>query len=107
MNREERLEERAEYIGEQIWNAVEVLREDYGDNRFSDMYQLIRFMDRLDGYPGEPFSVICELLAAEDEQESEVMAAESLYDAMKEDCLPLAKSLGRIPWPACKTGGEG
>jgi len=106
MSSEEKLEERAEYIGEQIRNAVEVLREDYGDNRFCDMYQLIRFMDRLDGYPGEPLYEICDLLAAESEQEDSVAASEALYDASKEDCLPMAKSLGRIPWPACKTGGE-
>ena len=102
----DRLEERAEYIGEQIENAIKSLRSDYGSDRFSDMYQLIRFWDRMERYHSDPTAEICALLAEEDEAESREMAAEALYDSMREDCLPLAKSLGRIPWPACKTGGE-
>lgn len=48
----------------------------------------------------------CEQEAERRIEESRIEASESAYEAQREDCLPVARSVARIPWPPCLTSGR-
>lgn len=97
---DELIDEEAERIGEDIRHAYDTIKSE-NPSRFSDEYVLLQFMDKV--FDSDTFSDICTELAREDLERKKRDASEALYEACKENCADVARNVGSIPWPACRT----